>query len=425
MGGAGGVQAAGAGVGHVGLDGGHAQVLHEGLGGFAATLHAEAHHAAGAVGQVLLGEFVALVAFKAGVLHPRYKVVRGEEAGHGKGVLTVAGHAYVQAFEAEVQQEGVLRRLDGAEVAHELGRGLGDVRPGIAELGGVGDAVVAFVRRAEAGELVGMGHPVELAGIHDTAANACAVAVHVLGGGVDDDVRPPLEGAAVHGRGEGVVHDERHAVGMGGLGEALDIEDHEGGVGDGLAEHGLGVGAEGGFELFVGAVGRNEGEVDAHALHGDGEEVVRAAVDGGGSHDMVALAGKVEHAEEGGGLPGRGEHGGRSALKLGYLGGHVVVGGVLKAGVEIAAGLEVEELAHVFAGIVLEGRALDDGDLAGFAVAGGVAALYAGGLDASGHDVSFMLRGLNGAGPCSLLLFPLGSGCRDSISVCQPGQGGR
>ena len=95
---------------------------------------------------------------------------------------------------------------------------------------------------------------------------ACAVAVHILGGGVGDDVRAPLEGAAVDRGGEGVVHDQGHAVGVGGLGELLDVQHRQGGVGNGLAEHGLGVGPEGGVQLLLGAVGSHEGGLNAHLL---------------------------------------------------------------------------------------------------------------------------------------------------------------
>ena len=65
------------------------------------------------------------------------------------------------------------------------------------------------------------------------------------------------------------------------VGEALDVEHAQSGVGDALAEHSLGVGSERGVKLLVGAVGRNKGEVDAHSLHRDGEQVVRPAVNGG------------------------------------------------------------------------------------------------------------------------------------------------
>jgi hypothetical protein len=53
---------------------------------------------------------------------------------------------------------------------------------------------------------------------------------------------------------EGVVHDEGHAVGVGGGGKCFNVQHRQGGVGDGLAEHRLGVGAEGCLQLAGGAV---------------------------------------------------------------------------------------------------------------------------------------------------------------------------
>ena len=72
----------------------------------------------------------------------------------------------------------------------------------------------------------------------------------------------------------------------------------------------------------------------------------------------------------------------KEMLKRGDARRDGVVRRVLQAGIEVAVGLQVKQLAHVLAGGVLEGGGLDDGDLAGFAVAGGIAALYAQGIDA-------------------------------------------
>ena len=165
-------------------------------------------------------------------------------------------------------------------------------------------------------------------------------------------------------------------MGVGGVGELLDVQHRERGVGNGLAEEGLGVGPEGGIEFLFRAVGSHEGGLDAHLCHGDGDQVEGAAVNGGGGHDVVAAAGDVEEGEEVGRLAGGGQHGRGAAFQLTDLGGHVIVGGVLEPGVEITGGLQIEELAHVLAGGVLEGGGLDDGDLAGLAVAGGIAALH-------------------------------------------------
>ena len=305
--------------------------------------------------------------------------------GEDTAVGGMTGHAQMQALQAQVDEEGVLRRLDRPQIAHELGGGLGDVGAALAEALGVHHAVVALVGRGEPGKLVGVGHPIEVAGIHDDTADGGAVAVHVLGSGMRHDVGTPLNGPAQHRRGEGVVHDERHPVGVGRRSEALDVEHGERGVGDGLAEDALGVGTEGRRQLLVGAVRVHEGAFQPHASHGMGEQVVGAAVDSRGGHHVIARAGDVEHGEEVRRLARRGEHGRRAALQRGDLRGHSVVGGVRQARVEVAGLLQVEQTAHVLRGVVLPRGVLVDGHLARLAVAGTPAALHAGRSDGFGH----------------------------------------
>ena len=395
VGGGGGIQAAGAGIGHVGLDCAQLQVLHEGGGRLAPALEAEADHAATAFGQVLLGQLVVLVPGQTGVVHIGHLRMAVQEFGHGLTVFHMLGHADVEGFEAQIQQKSVLGGLDGAEVPHELGGALGDEGAGQTELFHIGDAVIALVGGAQAGELVRMGCPVELAAVHDGAAHRRAVAVHVLGGGVGDDVRAPLKGTAVDGGGEGVVHNQGHAVGVGHLGELLNVQYGQGRVGNGLAKHGLGVGLEGGAQLLLAGVGGDEGGSDAHLRHGHGDKVEGAAVDGGAGDDVVPALADVEQGEEVGRLTGGGQHGGGAALHLRDFRRHIVVGGVLEPGVEVAAGLQIEQLAHVLAGVIFEGGGLDDGNLAGLAVAGGVAALYALGADfVLAHGVSLLISSL-------------------------------
>ena len=300
-----------------------------------------------------------------------------EELGGLQGVFAVAGHTDMEGFQSQIQNVAVHGGRDGAQVTHELSGALGDKGSGLTELFGVGDAVVALVRGGKTGELVGVSHPVELAAVYDDTAHGGVVAVHVLGGGVGHNVRPPLDGLAVDGGGEGVVDDQRYAVGVGGSGEALDIQHDQGGVGDALTEHHLGVGAEGGLQLLIGTVGIHKGALNTHALHGDGEEVERAAVDGGRGDNVVSGGAEVEGGEEVCSLTGGGQNSGGAALQRRDLGGHCVVGGVGKAGIEVAALLQIEQRTHAGGGIIFKCGALNDGDHAGLAVLGGVTGLNA------------------------------------------------
>ena len=90
---AGGVEDAGAGIGHVGYDADEVEVVHE-LDGFLTTsFQAEGDDAAGAVGHVFLGQFVVFVAGQAGIVHPTYLGVLFQPLGHLLGVLAVTSHA--------------------------------------------------------------------------------------------------------------------------------------------------------------------------------------------------------------------------------------------------------------------------------------------------------------------------------------------
>lgn len=108
---------------------------------------------------------------------------------------------------------------------------------------------------------------------------------------------------------------------------------------------------------------------------------------------MVPRLAEVEQGKEAGGLAAGGQHTGGAALQPCDLGGHQVAGRVLQTGVEMAAGLQVKQFGHLVRGVVFEGGTLNDGDLTGLAVCGGVAALHADGtqgLLAVCHGRSFL-----------------------------------
>ena len=169
-------------------------------------------------------------------------------------------------------------------------------------------------------------------------------------------------------------------MGVGGLGKLFNIQHGQGRVGNGLTKHSLGVGLERGVQLLFGAERIHKGSGNAHLGHGDRDQVERTAVDGAGRHDMVACLADVEQGEEVGRLAAGRQHGGSAALQLTDLLCDDIAGGVLQAGVEIAVGLQVKQLSHILAGGIFKGSGLDNGDLAGLAVAGRIAALHADGI---------------------------------------------
>ena len=338
----------------MGLDSCQLQVHHELLRRRPAALQNKGDYAAAAVGQILFRDLIVLVAGKTGegdALHLRAVL---QEFGDRLAVFAVPRHADMKGLQAQVQKKGVLRGLDASEVAHQLRRRLGDEGASLPELLRVSDPVIGIIRRAESRVLVRVGHPVELSGIHDGAAHCRAVAVHVLGGGVGDDIRAPLDGTAVHRRREGVVHHQRNAVGMGHLRELLDVKDRQGRVGDGLAEHGSGILLKRRVQLLLGSIRRHEGHVDPHLLHGHGDQVEGPAVDGGACYDVASRLADIEQREEVRRLPGGGQHRRRAAFQRRDLCRHIVVGGILQSCIEISGSFQVEQFSHILAGIIFE-----------------------------------------------------------------------
>ena len=362
------VQHAAAGVGHVGHDADQLEAIHELDGLFTTALDAERENAAReAALELLLGEFVVLVAFEAGVVDPSDLRVVLEELGAGESVFAVARHAEVKRFETNVQEECVLRRLDGTEVAHELCSSLRDVGA-LAESLRVGEAVVTRIRFGEALKTVVVCFPVKVAAIHNATADCHGVAVHVLGRGVGHDVNAEFDRTAENWGREGVIDDHRNAVLVGDVGEALEVQNLACRVCDGFAEEALGVRAEGLLNFFVASILVNERAFDAEFLHRHGEEVARTAVNSGSADEVVAGFADVEHGVEVCGLTGTREHSGYTTFESGDLVSDSVVGRVLQTGVEVAGSLQVEQVGHVIGCFVLERGALVDGEYTRFAV---------------------------------------------------------
>ncbi len=154
--------------------------------------------------------------------------------------------------------------------------------------------MIAIVGSSKTRELVSILEPVELAGINNAAANTGTMTIQILGGGVGDNVCAPLDGTAIYRGREGVVDNEGHTLLVRNTSPLFDVENCECGICDSLAEHCLSVGLEGRTDFILGGIRADEGELNAHLLHGYREKVVGSAVDGGGCYNMIAAGGNVK-----------------------------------------------------------------------------------------------------------------------------------
>ena len=124
---------------------GQLQLPHHGFSSCATLGHAEGYHATASLRQILLGELIGRVSRKRGVEHPAHLGVGSQGLGYAKAVLGMACHAQVEALQPQIDEEGILRGLDGAQVPHELGCGLGDEGSLQPEVLSVDDTVIALI----------------------------------------------------------------------------------------------------------------------------------------------------------------------------------------------------------------------------------------------------------------------------------------
>ena len=348
-----------------------------------AALEAEAQDARGPPAHLALRQGVVRVVGQPGIAHPLDLGMALQELRQRQAVLAGAVHAQRQGFDALQRQPGVERRNGRAHVAQRHNAGAANVGGGAQGLG-VDHAVVAHVGFVQALEACLVFGPGELAAVDDDAADAVAVAVHVLGERVHDDVGAVLDGAAQVGAGYGVVDDQRHAGGVRHLGQGRDIGHVAQRVADGFAEHGLGARVDQrGKALGFGRVGKTH--LDALLREGVGEQVVGAAVECAGRDDVVAglgdgLDGRRDRRHAGGQRQRRHAAFERRHALLEHVGGRVH-----DARVDVARDLQVEQVGTVLGVVEGVGRGLVERDGGGFGRrVGRIAGMYGKGLDAHG-----------------------------------------
>ena len=260
----------------------------------------------------------------------------GKVRRHFFGVGRVPFHAERERIRSQPAQKGVLRAHDCAHVPHHLRAAFGgELRRGQV---GIHEPVIAFVRLVER-RIAGVALKIEVAAVHDHAAERRRVAVHVFARGMDDDVRPPLERAAQDRRGKGVVHNEQHAVFLGYLCNFVKVEDLDGGVGDRFGENEFRLVVDELFDLFRRRVGIEKAGLYPQFGQSDRKQVECAAVDRGGRNDVVARAADGESQQRGRRHARRTSDARHAPFEFGGLSFERRNGGVCKAGIKIAVRL--------------------------------------------------------------------------------------
>ena len=346
------------------------QIVDESKGLLAATLDVKGKDRCAAVGEILLVQGVIRVIRQRGMVHLFHLRVVGKELHHLFGVLYMTLDTQAQRLGALQQQEGVeggdgsagITQQDSADVGDKSGRACG-VRKG--------DTVVAGVGGSNVG-VTAAGLPVEVAAVHDDAAQRGAVAADELGGRVHHDVCAVLDGTDEVRGAEGIVNDQRQAVLVGDGGNGVDIRDITVGVAQRLQIHSLGVGLDSGLHLCK-VVGIHEGGVDTELGQGVCQQVIAAAVDGLLCHDVVASLCQCLNGVGDSGCTGSGSQCCHAALQRCNALFEHILRGVGQTAVDIACIGQTEAVCGVLAVAEHIRRGLVDGYCTG--IGGGVGLL--------------------------------------------------
>ena len=275
---------------------------------FESTLHLDADDAAEAL-HLAARQGVLRVALEAGVDHALDARVLLEPARQFQRVVAVRAHAQVQGLESAQGEKTVERPGDGADRVLQECHRFGQIR---------------------------------CAG-HDDAADHVGMAVEVLGGRVQHQVRAVLQRALQHGRAEGVVHHQDQPVLARERGHLGQIHQPQHGVGGRLCPDHARVGLERGLQrgrvVEIDEAEVEPGRTPAHAL----EQTIGAAVQIVPGDDVAAGVQQLQHGAGRGQARGEGE-----ARHATFQIGHAALVGEARGVVR----------ARVFVALVLAGTAL-------------------------------------------------------------------
>src|SRR6266568_2783742 len=319
-------------------------------------------------------------------------------ASHGKGVLRMPLQPEVQCLNPLQQQEGAMGRKSRSHIAQTLDARLENERQR-AKSSRVGQTVIRRVWLREFLESARSG-PIELTRVNNDSADGGAMASQEFCGGVDYDVRTPLNRSHKSGRRRGVVDHQGQSVLMSNGCQFFNIHDVELGIAERLGVYRPRLLIDRGAQT-VEVVGIDKPHRNAQSWQGVVEEVICSAVQRRRRNNLIARSRQRGDNQRLGGLA-RGRRETRyPALERGNPLLEDIGGWVHDACVDVAKFLEGKQAPRVVSILKEIGSGLVNGNCARACCRVGRLA----GVD--GQGVKMLL----GFGHRDLLRFRQGLGC--------------
>ena len=275
----------------------HFQRLNKVLPGFLAALEFNPNQAAMPAAQIGIGTAAAFAFHQGWVDHPRHRRMLRQEGGCAGGIGAMAFNAQRQGFHALQKQEGIHRRHGRAQIAQQAGTHADDIRNRAKRLHGLGPdrAVIRRIGLVQCGEAIPISFPIEVAAIHNHAANAVAMPANPFGGGMHDNRRAMFQRPAEDRR-RRIIHDQGNAELPANRRHFRNREYLQLRVGKRLGVIGAGARICGTRKTF--RIGRvHEAHFNAELLQRIGEKIPGAAVKIGGGNNIIPRLAQIHHRE--------------------------------------------------------------------------------------------------------------------------------
>ena len=214
--------------------------------------------------------------------------------GKSQGIFIVSFHSQVQGFQSDTEVEGILRRGNGSQIAHQVRCHFDNICR-LSKALGIYGAMVCLIGACQPGKFLTVLRPIKIAGIHNGAADSIRCAIHILCRGVCDNICSPCKGSAEDRRRKGVIYNERHPVLMGSFRKFLNIQDLQRGIRNHFSKDQLGVGLKLGLQLLFGNIRIHKSGLDAHIFHRVRNQIIGPAVNGGRRNNMIARIRDIEY----------------------------------------------------------------------------------------------------------------------------------
>lgn len=335
------------------------QAIDELEGFFLAALDVEGENGTATVREVLLVKFVVRMAREARVAHAGNLRVLGKEFQNLLGVFHMAVETERKRFNT-LQQEECVERGNGCTFVAEQNRthvdGVG------CGAGGHKRESVARVLFGELRELAALG-PVELAAIHNHAAESRSMTTDELGGRMHHDIGTVFNRANQVRRTEGVVDHQRNLVLVGDFGDGIDIRNVGMRVAECFDKDELRVFLDSGFNSLQ-VMGIYEGRFDTEVAERVLQQVESTTVNSALDNHVVSAAGKSRDGVSDGCGTGSDGESGNATFEGSDTFFENALGRIGDAAVDVTGVLQGETVSGMLSAMEHVGSGLVDGNCA-------------------------------------------------------------